>query len=108
MRKRKRRKEVRGMVVQRETVMVLIMKRVRKRGQNMWRRKKWMELSLRVKDEMIKRTEVETKEKIVQVDDPRKSPGATRRSLSVQAITTVIVTNICLSCIAFPLVSHEL
>ena len=82
MKQRKKRKEVKGTIVQkRKTVMVLITKRVRKRGQNMWRKKTWMKLSQRVKDVMIERTEVETKEKKVQVDDPRKSPGATRRSL---------------------------
>ena len=94
--KRKRRKEVRGMAVQkRKTVMVLTMLRARKRSQNMSRRKKWMKLSLIMKEKMIERREAETKEKKVQVDDPRKSPGAIRRSLSVQAITTVIVTNSC-------------
>ena len=102
-RKRKRRKEVRGMVVQkRKTAMVLIMKRVRKRGQSMWRRKKWMKVSL------IERREARTKKKKVQVDVTRKSPGATRRSLSVRAIMRVIATNIGLSCRAFLQVSCEL
>ena len=100
MNNRKRKsKEVRDIVVlTKKIAMVLIMKGLRGRGKSTLRNKKWMMLSLIVKEGMKERKEAEKKEKRrtemkVQAGGPRKSQGATKGSLSVQAIMAVIVIN---------------
>lgn len=81
------RKEVKDMAVQKQKIVkVLIMIGARRKGKNIRMNKKRMRSCQIVKGEV--------REKIAQADVQRKSPGAIRRSLSVQVTMTVIVTKL--------------